>query len=133
MQFSGTGITPSNYAIGEGTRMTVTFNIASNAPAGPQNVTLQNSVGTSNAVTFTVNGSGVTLTSIGPSSGAAGTAVPVTLTGTGFASGATVAVSGTGIAVGGVNVASATQITATFTIAANADAGRPERDGDLFR
>ncbi len=120
VEFSGSGITPGSYTIGEGSSMTVTFNIASNAPAGPQSVTIFNSVGTSNTVTFTVIGSGVTLSSVNPPGGAAGTAVPVTLTGTNFASGATVALSGTGIAVSGVSVVSSTQISTTFTIASNA-------------
>jgi hypothetical protein len=64
-----------------------------------------------------------TLTAIAPASGLQGITVPVTLTGTNFVSGATVAVDNPGIAVSAVNVVSATQITATFTIAANAALG----------
>jgi hypothetical protein len=64
-----------------------------------------------------------TLTSVSPTSGVQGAAVPVTLTGTNFVAGATVAVSNPGITVGSVTVVSATQITATFTIAANAAPG----------
>ena len=64
-----------------------------------------------------------TLTSIAPSSGTQGAAVAVTLTGTNFASGSTIAVSGTGITVGSPTVASHTSITATFTIAPNASTG----------
>jgi hypothetical protein len=51
-----------------------------------------------------------------------GASVPVTLTGTNFAAGATVGVSGSGITVSGIMVVNATQITATFAIAANAAA-----------
>ena len=47
----------------------------------------------------------------------------MTLTGTNFVTGATVAVSNPGVTVSGVAVVSATQITATFTIAANAATG----------
>ena len=64
-----------------------------------------------------------TLNSVSPASGAPGAAVSVTLAGWEFAPGATVAVSNAGIAVSGVTVVSDTQITATFTIAANAAAG----------
>jgi hypothetical protein len=60
-----------------------------------------------------------TLTSVGPSSGAQGQAVAVTLTGTYFGSGSTISLSGTGITVSNTTVASSTSITATFTIAAS--------------
>ena len=52
-----------------------------------------------------------------------GQAVPVTLTGTNFIAGATIDLSGAGITVSGMTVVSATQITATFTIAGNATTG----------
>jgi hypothetical protein len=61
------------------------------------------------------------LTSVNPNSGAQGAGVPVTLTGLGFASGATINVpAAAGITVSGATVVSSTQITATFTMAANA-------------
>ncbi len=61
-----------------------------------------------------------TLSTISPTSGAQGQSVNVKLTGTGFASGATINLSGTGITVSNTTVVSSTQITATFVIAANA-------------
>jgi hypothetical protein len=62
-----------------------------------------------------------TLSLIAPINGARGTSVPVTLTGTGFTNpGTTVTVSGGGVTVSNVVAQSDTQITATFTIAANA-------------
>jgi hypothetical protein len=64
-----------------------------------------------------------TLTSISPNGGIQGQAVGVTLTGTSFATGATVNVSGTLVTVSNTTVVSSTQITATFTIAANATLG----------
>jgi sugar lactone lactonase YvrE len=71
-----------------------------------------------------------TLTSIAPPTGAPGTQVTVTLTGTGFAGStgcqggsAVVAVSGPGITVGTVTVGSDTSLTASFTIAANGALG----------
>jgi hypothetical protein len=63
------------------------------------------------------------LTSISPATGVQGTGVPVSLTGANFVSGATVAVGNPGITVSGVTVVSATQINATFTIAANTAVG----------
>src|SRR5579864_1868619 len=62
------------------------------------------------------------LTSISPNSGMQGQSVPVTLTGTNLITGATIGVSGAGITVSNTTVAG-TQITATFTIAANAATG----------
>ena len=62
-----------------------------------------------------------TITSISPNSHTrGGSAFTVTITGTGFRSGATVTVSGTRVTVGTVTVNSGTQITTTFTIANNA-------------
>ncbi len=72
---------------------------------------------------FTVNLAPPTLTSISPNSGVQGQGVAVTLTGTNFVAGATIGVSGAGITVSNTTVASATQITATFTIAGNAPTG----------
>lgn len=54
---------------------------------------------------------GPTVTSINPNSGSVNGGTPVTITGTGFASGATVAIGG--VAATNVTVVSATQITAT--------------------
>ena len=78
--------------------------------------------------TFTTNGTFTvspvpTLTSVSPTSGIQGTTFGVTLTGTNFVSGATVAVSGTGVTVSNVNVASSTSLTATFTIGSSAAIG----------
>jgi hypothetical protein len=74
-------------------------------------------------VTFTVNTSAPTLASISPGNGVQGTNVGITLTGTNFGAGSTVNVSGSGVTVSNVVVVSATQITATFQIAANAATG----------
>ena len=56
------------------------------------------------------------LTSITPSSGAQGTVVPVTITGTGLTLASAVNVSGTGITVSNFAAVNATTVTATFTI-----------------
>jgi IPT/TIG domain len=68
-------------------------------------------------------GSGVAaLTSISPSSGAQGTQVPVTITGTGLTLASAVNVSGTGITVGPLTT-TATTVSTTFTIASTATLG----------
>ncbi len=63
-----------------------------------------------------------TLTSITPNSGARGTNVPVTLTGTNL-TGGTITVSGTGVTVSNPTVVSPTQITATLNIGNTATLG----------
>jgi len=70
-----------------------------------------------------VSGSAPTLTSLSPATGMQGVSVPVTLTGTNFMGGATVAADNGGVTVGDVSVVSTTQIAATLTIAANATLG----------
>ena len=123
---TGTGITVSNTTVVSATQITATFTIAANAATGAQNVTVTTSGGTSGAQPFTVNLAPPpppTLASISPNNGVQGQSVPVTLTGTNFVAGATIALSGAGITVSNTTVVSATQITATFTIAANAATG----------
>src|ERR1035441_8977637 len=66
---------------------------------------------------------GQKLTSISPTSGAQGASIPVTLTGTNFASPCTVGVANIGITVVGCNVVNSTTITSTFNIAGNAPQG----------
>jgi hypothetical protein len=63
------------------------------------------------------------LSSIAPNSGTQGTNVSVTLNGSNFQAGATVAIGGSGVSATGVTVVSATRITATFAIAATASTG----------
>ncbi len=63
------------------------------------------------------------LSSIDPSSGARGTTMSVTLTGTGFVDGATTVSFGDGIAVVAVDVNSSTSILATITLAGGAALG----------
>jgi hypothetical protein len=97
--------------------------IGSGASTGPANLTVSTASGASSPALFTVISGAPTLTSIAPNTGALGAIVPVTLTGSNFVAGATVAVSNPGVTVTGVNVVSATRITASFAIASNAAAG----------
>jgi len=121
---SGTGVAVSNVAVANSTTVTATFTISATAGLTARTVSVTTPGGISNTVTFTVvNPPAPTLASIAPNTGARGTAVPVTLTGTNFtATGTTVAVvSGGGITVSGITVnAAGTSLTATFTISGTA-------------
>jgi hypothetical protein len=119
---SGTGVTVSAVGIVSDTTVVATFTISSTAALTARNVTVVTPNGTSNAVTFTVTGP--RLTSIAPVTGARGTVgLAVTLSGSNL-TGATAVNAGTGITVGAITVNPAgTQITTTFTIAANAGLG----------
>jgi hypothetical protein len=128
------GITVTNLTVVNATTVTATFNILGLVNAGAHNVTITTPSGTSGAVTFTVTApAAITLTQISPASGTHGTAVQVTLTGTGFVSGTTNVVvtctfqrcglNGPRVTVSNVNVTSGTTLTATLTIAGNAALG----------
>ena len=80
---SGTGITVSNTVVQSATQITATFTIAANASVGPQNVTVNNPGGTSNAVTFTVN-KAPAITSANTATFVVGTPGMFSLTATGF-------------------------------------------------
>jgi hypothetical protein len=120
---NNTGIAVSAVTVVSASQIMATFTIAANATLGAANVTVTTSAGTSAPVVFTVNPPPPRLSTIAPATGVRGAAVPVTLTGANFVGGATVAIGNTGITVGSVTVVSTTQITATFTIAANATLG----------
>jgi phosphatidylinositol-3-phosphatase len=120
---TGSGITVSNVTVASSTQITATLTLAANATLGPSNISVTTSGGVSNTRPFTVNAAVPTLTSVTPNSGTQGTAVNVTLAGSGFITGATVGVTGSGITVSNVTVVSGTQITATLDIAANAPPG----------
>jgi hypothetical protein len=120
---SNPGITVSNVVIGSGTQITATLTIAANAALGSAGITVTTSNGVSSPASFTVAPPPPGLSSMTPSSGVQASSVPVTLNGSNFVPGAIVAVSNPGITVSNVNVVNSAQITATFTIAANAAVG----------
>ena len=117
----GTGISVSSLTVVSATSITATLTIASGAAAGSRGVTVTNPGGGSATLSggFTVV-SAVSVASVTPNKGTAGTAVPITIQGAGFATGATVSVSGTGVSSSSVTVVSATQISATLTATAGA-------------
>jgi hypothetical protein len=120
---SNPGVTVGGVTVASATQITATLTIGAGATTGAANVTVITSGGTSGTAVFTVNPPAPVLTSVSPASGVQGTSVPVTLTGTNFVAGATVAVGSSGVTVSNVTVTGATQITATFAIAANAATG----------
>jgi subtilisin family serine protease len=92
------------------------------APGRPLTVTATFSDGTSAQGMTTVSSSVVTVSAVTPGQGTTGTAVPVTIDGSGFVSGATVN-AGAGITVSNVAFVSSARLTATFTIDGAATAG----------
>jgi hypothetical protein len=122
---SGSGFTVTGLTVVNNTTVTATFVIASSAgTGGTRTVSITTPGGTSNTVNFNVvNPPTATLTSVSPNTGARSTAVPVTLIGTNFTTGSTVAVSGGGVSVSGVTVVNSTTITATFTISGSSALG----------
>jgi hypothetical protein len=116
---SGTGVTVTGVTV-SATQVTATFAISTTAATTARNVTVTTPGGTSNPVTFTVNGA--TLTSIAPTSGLRGTTVLVTLTGTNFPTTGTttVAMSGTGVTCTGVTVPNSTTVNASCAITTSA-------------
>jgi hypothetical protein len=115
------GVTTSAAPVVTATQITATFVIAATAATGPKNITVTTTGGTSSAVGFTVNPPAPTLASIAPTLGVQGTSVPVTITGTNL-TGATLNLPA-GVTTSAAPVVTATQITATFVIAASAATG----------
>ena len=121
---SGAGVTVSNVLVNSATSLTADFVIASGAATGSRTVTVATSTGSSGTRTFNVNSAlAPTLASVSPNSGNKGQFLGVTLTGTNFVSGATVAVSGGNVDVINVTVVNSTTITASFGIQPSAAAG----------
>ncbi len=122
VSFSGSGITVNSVTVASATSITASVSIAGSAGTGARSVTVTNSdAGVATATGgFTINAA-PTVSSASPSSLAQGASSQnVTLTGTGFETGATVSFSGSGITVNSVTVASATSITASVSIAGSA-------------
>ena len=119
INFSGSGITASAISA-SANQITATLAVAAGTIAGQPNVSVTTSAGTSNAFSFTMRTPPPALTSMTPSSGVLGTAVNVTLAGSNLAGASINAIAGISIS----NIGStASQVTATFTIASNAATG----------
>jgi len=126
VNFSGTGVSASNVVVLNATTVTATFNITAGAAVGTRAVSITTPGGTSPNLNgaFTVLAVPVpTLTSLTPTSGARGTTVAVTLTGTNLTGATAVNFSSTGVSASNVVVVNATTVTATFNITAGAALG----------
>lgn len=124
VSFNDANITTGTVTVVNSTTITVPVTIAAATTTGAKNVsvTTSNGTGTGTGV-FTVTAA-PTVTSTSPTSMTQATGpTTITINGTGFESGATVAFSGTGITLGAVSYVSATQLTVPVTVAANATTG----------
>ena len=123
--FSGTGITVNSTTLNSATSLTVNISITGGAPTGTRVITVTNgdgSIATSGSI-FTVNAA-PTVTAVSPTSrGQGATSQNLTVSGTGFESGATATFSNTGITVNSTTYVSATSLTVNVTIAGNATVG----------
>jgi hypothetical protein len=119
----GAGITVNSCTFNSATQLTANITIATTAAFGPRTVQVTVPTGDSGSLANGFNVIGApTLTSASPSSGAQGTNISVTLTGTNFVSGATCNF-GAGITVNSCAFSSSTQLTAAISIAAGATVG----------
>ncbi len=114
VSFSGAGVTVTGTQITP-TAITVKITIDRTAASGLRTLTVVQG-SSSGSTTFTVTPAGPLVTSVTPAFGTSGTTVTITLTGSGFVSGATIVPSGAGITVGRTTVVSATQITAQLSL-----------------
>ncbi len=126
INLSGTGVVVGAPSTLTDTQIVVEFDVAGTAALGARNVTVSNTNGTSNAVTFDVQlPPAPTLATRSPSTVNPNQSVLMTLTGANFVNGATTLafVTGTGVSPSNLMVLSPTQLTVTFDVAANASIG----------
>ena len=116
----GSGVTVESITFTTDTRITAIFRIADNASTGNHSVSVTSNGSTSNSVNLMVGDRTPQITSINPSSGNAGDIVPVTISGFGFGSNASVNVSGINVTV---TSRGEQQITANFSIPSTATPG----------
>jgi hypothetical protein len=121
LNISGASVVASNVVVVSSTKITASLTPAVNA-TGTAQITVTTPGGTTSAKPFDIYLL-PSLTSITPSSGARGSNVNVTLTGTNFRFPQDCSVSGTGITVTNIVVVNSTTLTATFQITAGAAIG----------
>jgi hypothetical protein len=108
------GLTVSGVTVVNSTTINATLTSTLTAALGARNISVTTPGGTSGTVPFTVTGP--VLAGIAPNTGARGTSVPVTLSGTGLTGASAITVSGTGVTVSSISAVNNTTVTATFTI-----------------
>lgn len=120
VSISGTGVSVQSQGFVDSNGYVETaFSLSSSVVAGNYSVTVTDSGGTSNPITFTVL---PVIISISPAQGLVGAGQNVIINGAGFASSATIN-AGSNISVSNLSVKSGTQITATFTPTNSTSAG----------
>ncbi len=122
---AGPGITVVNVTRTNDTTITATFQIANNATVGGRDVRVTNPDGSfvQRDGGFTV-GNAISVTSVSPNTRGRGAQnQAVTVTGTGFVSGATVSFGGNGVTIDSATVVSSTRIDTVIDIAATATTG----------
>ncbi len=123
--FSNPGIAIVSATVNGPTTITAVISIASNALPGVGNITVMNTdagVGVGTNV-FTVNGPPTVTSTNPPTLGQGATNRNLTISGTNFVNGATVAFSGAGVSVNSAIVSGPTSITANVSISASASIG----------
>ncbi len=117
------GISFSSMSVVNSTTITAKTNVASSAKVGAATVTVADSVGSGSCTTCLTIVAAPTVKSIKPSSVTLGASESVTITGTGYVSGATVT-GPTGVTFSKVKVVSSTTITATMKVSSSAKTGK---------
>jgi hypothetical protein len=124
--FSGSGVTVNSVSRTDASHLSVNISVATNAPVGTRSLTLRNPsdggiAALASALTVTPR---PTIASLNPGSRSRGQSNQnIVITGTGFASGASVAFSGSGINVVSVTFTDAGHITVKISVASNAATG----------
>src|SRR5208283_2115432 len=117
------GVSFSSVKVVNSTTITAKTNVASSAKVGAATVTVADSDGSGSCRTCLTIVAAPTLKSITPSSLTPGASKSVTITGTGYMSGATVT-GPTGVTFSKVKVVSSTKITATIRVGSKAKVGK---------
>ncbi len=123
--FSGTGITVNSTTYNSSTSVTANVTIAAGAATGARNVTVTNGdTGVSTGIGKFIVDASPTVTSVNPAVRGQGSTQTVTITGTGFVSGAALTSSfGSGITVNSTSYTNGTTLSANISIAAGAATG----------
>jgi len=117
------GITISNVSA-SATQVTATITVAAGTAAGQVNLTVSSAAGVSNALPLAIQTAPPQITSLSPTTAQAGSSISLTINGSNLAGVTAVQVSpSTGITVSNVK-ATASQVTATLSIASNTIAGQ---------
>jgi hypothetical protein len=121
--FSGTGITVNSTTFNSTTSLTVNINVDPAATAGARSLVVTNPDGGTRSVSNVLTITPVGVSSVSPQTIAQGATGTVTITGQGFASGATAVISGGGLTVNSLTYVNATTLTASITANSSASVG----------